>query len=70
MSTLQALELCKRFGSIAEEENHHPDLHITVCHVLASKTVVRNSAWLTQAKFADRAGTKSWWKCGLMPVMA
>lgn len=29
---LQALELCRRFGTIAEEEGHHPDLHITVCN--------------------------------------
>ncbi|KAL3145622.1 hypothetical protein ABBQ32_003167 [Trebouxia sp. C0010 RCD-2024] len=26
---VKALELCKRFGGIAEQENHHPDLHIT-----------------------------------------
>lgn len=27
---MQALELCNRFGEVAEQEQHHPDLHITV----------------------------------------
>ena len=27
---LQALDLCKRLGEVAEQEKHHPDLHITV----------------------------------------
>ncbi|KAK9903459.1 hypothetical protein WJX75_006181 [Coccomyxa subellipsoidea] len=27
---VKALELCNRFGEVAEAEGHHPDLHITV----------------------------------------
>ena len=27
---LQALQLCERFGEVAEAEQHHPDLHLTV----------------------------------------
>ena len=26
----QALELCQRFGEVAEQEGHHPDLHLQV----------------------------------------
>jgi 4a-hydroxytetrahydrobiopterin dehydratase len=26
---LSALELCRRFGDVAESEGHHPDLHVT-----------------------------------------
>ncbi|KAK9810718.1 hypothetical protein WJX73_002354 [Symbiochloris irregularis] len=26
---MSALELCSRFGAIAEEQGHHPDLHLT-----------------------------------------
>lgn len=26
---VKALELCNRFGEVAEQEQHHPDLHIT-----------------------------------------
>ena len=30
VATVQALQLCERFGEVAEAEQHHPDLHLTV----------------------------------------
>ncbi|EIE23022.1 transcriptional coactivator/pterin dehydratase, partial [Coccomyxa subellipsoidea C-169] len=48
---VKALELCNRFGEVAEAEGHHPDLHITGWNRLTVELTTHSRDGLTENDF-------------------
>ena len=60
----QALELCQRFGEVAEQEGHHPDLHLQVgLNASPQQRTLTSSPVLAShvCSRSCRAGTSSPW---------
>jgi len=48
---LKALELCDKFGEVAEQEQHHPDLHVTGWNRVEAKLWTHARDGLTENDF-------------------
>ncbi|CAG9464215.1 unnamed protein product [Pedinophyceae sp. YPF-701] len=48
---VKALEICQRYGAVAEEEGHHPDLHVTGWNMLRVDISTHAAGGLTENDF-------------------